>query len=414
MRRLFLGLLLLVGCDCGGSGPTNPGVFDASTPGDTCGSVRLTSYAAGATGWCEWNRTASFLPVFVRDGLTAAIAEPFNGSSYGGDEGESCGECWEVDTLGGTEVVMIHDLCPIAGNVPCNGSHFHFDLASEAGDALMAGGMDEGSARRVPCPVTGNIHAQVNDQNPTYLRVAFMNHRFPIRAAEIRGAGPGVSADNPYLPFERSGGAFEVSGPGRPLANGGTGLAIRLTSATGDVVESSVAIPSSGADGTTVDLGAQFANASGGVAVCRFTPPGDVYVDAWGGIPSVLWQINPWSGVSADEVSSGCASGSCVRVTGLAQWAGFHLYYRQAFPTTTFTTVTFRARVASGSTSVIAAPSNDGTRCTDTAFQVRTEFAEFTIPIASVCGGLAEINALTIQNTGPGVVMTIDDVRFVP
>jgi len=414
MRRFLLGLLLVVGCDCGDTGPADPSDFDASSPGDTCGSVRLTAYAAGTTGWCEWNRTASFLPVFVRDGLTAAIAEPFNGSSYGGAPGESCGECWEVDTLGGTEVVMIHDLCPVAGNAPCNGSHFHFDLASEAGDALMAGGMDEGSARRVPCPVNGNIHAQINDQNPTYLRVAFMNHRLPIRSAEIRGAGPGVAADNPFVAFVRSGGAFQVSGPGRPLANGGNGLVIRLTSVAGETVEGTIAIPASGANGTTVDLGAQFTSPGAAGPSCAFTPPGDIYVDAWGGIPSVLWQINPWGNATADETTSGCASGSCVRVSGLAQWTGFHLYYRQAFPTATFGSVTFKARVASGATTILAAPSNDGTRCTDTMFQVGTDFAEFTIPVGSVCGALSELNALTIQNTGAAAVLTIDDVRFLP
>src|SRR5512145_1699079 len=138
MRPVLL-FLLLAGCS---SGPSGPSDFDAAVPTDTCGSVRLTQYTASTGGWCEWNRSASFLPTFVRNGITAAIAEPFNGGSYGGESGEACGECWEVDTIAGTEIVMIHDLCPVAGNVPCNGSHFHFDLASEAGTALMAGGMD--------------------------------------------------------------------------------------------------------------------------------------------------------------------------------------------------------------------------------------------------------------------------------
>jgi len=417
MRPVFapLALVLAVACHSSRRGPS--GTYDASVPGDTCGSIRLTQYAASATGWCEWNRTATFLPVFVRDGLTAAVAEPFNGGSYGGASGESCGECWEVDTLGATRVVMIHDLCPVSGNVPCNGSHFHFDLASEAGSALMAGGMDEGSARRVPCPVTGNVHAQINDQNPTYLRVAFMNHRLPIRTAEVRGAGAGVAADNPYIAFERSGGAFHAFGPGRPLANGGGGLAVRLTTATGEVIESTVAIPASGASGTTVDLGAQFAGPGTPGATCRFVPPADIYVDGWGGIPSVTWQIDPWGAAENGffgETSSSCASGSCVRVADLDQWTGFHLYYRQSFPTSTFTSVSFKARVASGSGTILVAPSHDGTRCSDTTFSVTASYTEFTIPIASVCSGLTELNALTFQNSGASVDLTIDDVRFVP
>ena len=47
---------------------------DAGAPSDTCGSIRLTSYNAGTTGWCEFPRNASFLPTFVRNGLTGAIA----------------------------------------------------------------------------------------------------------------------------------------------------------------------------------------------------------------------------------------------------------------------------------------------------------------------------------------------------
>src|SRR5512138_3880223 len=67
----------------------------ASQPSDTCGSVRLTSYSASNGGWCEFDRSAPMLPDFVRQGLTLAIAEPWNGSSYGGANGEACGECWE-------------------------------------------------------------------------------------------------------------------------------------------------------------------------------------------------------------------------------------------------------------------------------------------------------------------------------
>ena len=66
-----------------------------------CGSVRLTSYNAGSQGWCEFPRNANFLPSFVRNGVTGAIAEPWNGSSYDGDPGEACGECWEIDTING-------------------------------------------------------------------------------------------------------------------------------------------------------------------------------------------------------------------------------------------------------------------------------------------------------------------------
>lgn len=408
-----LGFLL---ASCSTSGDSGFHGDAGPTPGDTCGSIRLTSYTASATGWCEFDRTQSFLPTFVRSGLTAAIAEPWNGGSYGGASGEACGECWEISTIHDTRVVMIHDLCPIAGNVPCNGSHFHFDLASEAGTALGAGGMDEGSARRVPCPVTGNAHIQVNDLNPNYLRAAFVNHRIPIRLAEVRGAGAGVGADNPWHPMERSGGAWQVSVSGSGVANGGTGFSIRLTSTQGEVVESSVVVPSSTANRTSVDLGVQLTDQASAGAMCSYMPPAGVFIDDFGGIPSVLWAINPWGAAENGDgiVSSPCVAGSCLRVPNLNQWTGFHLYYRQAFPTSTFTSLHVSLRTVSGSGMVTIAPSNDGVRCTETTVPVSTTYAETTIDLATVCTGMTEINGITFDNPGPSIGLLLDDVRFVP
>jgi hypothetical protein len=191
-------------CGDGSGGMTPPRDGGGVAPSETCGSVRLTSYNAGDTGWCEFPRNANFLPAFVRNGVTGAIAEPWNGSSYGGAAGESCGECWEIDTINGTEVVMIADLCPIEGNPLCAGRHFHIDLANEAAEAVGGGANDEGSARRVPCPVSGDVHVRVNNRNPSYLRIAPMNHRIPIRSIDFRGAGDGVAADNPWTPVQGS------------------------------------------------------------------------------------------------------------------------------------------------------------------------------------------------------------------
>jgi hypothetical protein len=119
-----------------------------------CGSVRLTSYEASDSGWCEFSINHAELPEFVRDQMTLAIAEPYNGSSYGGEPGEACGECWEIDTISATQVVMVNNLCPIEGNPLCAGGHFHFDLSQQAGAALGGGGLDAAVVRRVPCPVS--------------------------------------------------------------------------------------------------------------------------------------------------------------------------------------------------------------------------------------------------------------------
>lgn len=412
MRLRIVSLLLLAGCST--SSPEAPRIPDASVPGDTCGGIRLTSYAATAVGWCEWDRTLPFLPAFVRNGMTTAIAEPFDGGSYRGDPGESCGECWEIDTLSGTEVVMVHDLCPIQGNPICDGSYFHFDLADEAGAVLLVHGRNEGSARRVPCPVSGNVHVQVNDLNPGYLRAAFLNHRIPIRSVSLRGAGAGVATDNPWIPMVRSGGAFELDVGGRTLANGGTGIAIRLESAQGELLELPTPIPVGTANGTAIDLGAQLTDQVGASsATCRFYAPSDVYVDGYGGIDQVRWQFDGWSpAVVAAETSSGCAAGSCLHIDGIAQWSGFHLYYVQSFPTSDFSSLKLALRTASGSGSVLVAPSFEGATCTKTEVALTTAFTEVTLDLASLCTGTAAIDGITIQ-AADGLSLIVDDVRFV-
>ncbi|MBK8593388.1 MAG: hypothetical protein IPN77_30590 [Sandaracinaceae bacterium] len=229
---------------------------------------------------------------------------------------------------------MIADLCPIEGNPLCAGGHFHIDLANEAAEAVGGGANDEGSARRVPCPVSGNVHVRVNNRNPSYLRIAPMNHRIPIRSIDFRGAGDGVAADNPWTPVQRSGGAWHTVDAG-VLARGGSGVVLRFTSAQGEVIESTTIIPTTGGN-ENVDLGVQFTDqdpSSGGA--CEFIPPAVVYGEEFGGIDEMRWIINPWGAAEAGPhgpYDQDCFAGSsCLRVRDLDQWTGFHLYYRQEF-----------------------------------------------------------------------------------
>lgn len=413
----------LVAWSCGSSGtsPTNPrpdgGIAEA--PSDSCGSVRLTSYTASAQGWCEFPRNANFLPTFVRDGHTGAMAEPWNGSSYDGAPGESCGECWEIDTINGTEVVMMTDLCPIQGNPLCAGGHFHIDLALEAGEAVGGGANDEGSARRVACPVSGNIHLRANDRSVTYLRFAPMNHRIPVRTVEFRGAGAGVAADNPWIPARRSGGAWEAIREGGMLANGGTGVSFRFTSAQGEMVESTEVVPTTGSNGTNFDLGVQFndlAPTQGGA--CEFIPPAVVYGEEFGGIDAMRWIINAWG--AAENGPNGpydqdCFAGSsCLRIRDLDQWTGFHLYYRQEFPTNTFRTLTLQARTVSGPGRIQVTLSNEaGERCQGTFVDISETYTMVSLDLATVCSGMDGITSVTIDNPGADIGLLLDDVQFI-
>jgi EXPB1-like domain 1 len=393
----------------GATGGGGSGGAPVDPPSGTCGSVRLTSYTAGPRGWCEFDSTHSFLPAFVREGLTLAIAEPYNGSSYKGEPGEACGECWELDTLGGTRVVMVNNLCPIEGNPLCAGGHFHFDLSTEAGQALDAGGLDEGQARRVPCPVDGNAYVQINDRNEWgYLRLAFLNHRIPIRKAEYRAADGTTWRD-----VQRSGGAWHVLDDNETFAASGPGGVFRLTSAQGEVLEMPAVLGYDVPSGSTFDLGGQLTDQDppqGGA--CVFVPPAEVYGNGYGGIDQVRWTMNPWGDATASETTDGCYAGSCIRIDSLGQYNGLHIYYRQAFPSSTFSKLSLRIRALSGPGNIRVAASLEGERCTETTAEAGSEWSIVTIDLASTCGGLSNINAVTIDNPSDTKVLLLDDVMF--
>ncbi len=398
----------------GGSGAGRDPIIvpDEPVPGVTsnCGSVRLTQYWSTERGWCEFSNGSSVLPDFVRQGLTLAIAEPYSGSSYGGEPGEACGECWEIDGIGGSAVVMVHDLCPIEGNPLCAGGHFHFDLTPEAADAVQGGGLDEAVARRVPCPVTGNIHGEILDRNEWgYLRLQFINHRFPIRQAEYRA----VDGDA-WVPLRRSGGAWHVLDDHETFAEGSPGGVFRFTSPEGESAEGYEVLAYGVGVGDVFDTGAAFAVVEASGAACAFVPPGDVYDEGWGGIDQVRWAPNPWGDASASQITEGCAAGSasCVLMSDLGQWNGFHLYYRQAFPTSTFSRLSLGLRARSGGGELSVAPSNDGEECEPTLVEVGDEWVEVEIDVAEVCASLEALNAVTVSNRSPAMDLLVDEVRY--
>jgi hypothetical protein len=420
VRRLAVLLFSILAGTCGtreseedsGGGTTDIIVPDEPAPGVAagCGSVRLTAYEASDSGWCEFSDTHAILPEFVQQRMTLAIAEPYNGSSYAGESGEACGECWEIDTISATQVVMVNNLCPIEGNPLCAGGHFHFDLSQEAAAVLGGGGLDAALTRRVPCPVSGNIHAQLNDRNEWgYVRLAFINHRFPIRTAEYRAAD-----GEEWVPVQRSGGAWHVVDDNTTFADSGPGGVFRFTSPTGESVEgSSVLTPDVGVD-QIFDTGAQFAESEPEGTSCEFVPPGDVYDEEWGGIDQVRWACNPWGAADCSETTEGCAEGSdsCVLIRNLEQWDGFHIYYRQSFPTSTFSRLSLQLRTRSGGGEVVVAPSNEGERCAETTVSVSSEWAPIEIDVAASCTQLAELNALTLSNQTETMDVLVDEICY--
>src|SRR5262249_47036612 len=185
-------------------------------------------------------------------------------------------------------------------NPVCAGSFFHFDLAHEAAVQLdyLDAGIIEAFARRVSCPVDGNISAVVRDGNPGFIRFALAGVRVAISAVEYHGSGPGVSGANPWTAMYRDGGAWAATGD---IERGGTGVAVRITSAQGQTVTSGVTIAPTGPFPRAVDLGVQVddrAPPSGPTCDWTVPPP---YVDGFGGIDQVRWKYTSFTANSIDD-----------------------------------------------------------------------------------------------------------------
>jgi hypothetical protein len=141
-------------------------------------------------------------------------------------------------------------------------------------------------------------------------------------------------------------------------------------------------------------------------------PPALVYGDGYGGIDEVRWAINIWGGAKATETTDGCYSGSCLLVEPLGQWEGLHLYYRQAFPTSTFSSLSLRLKAASGGGNIVVAPSHEGARCNETTALVGAEWTQINVNVSAACTGLSQLNGVTLDNPGNPMALMIDDVRF--
>jgi expansin (peptidoglycan-binding protein) len=399
----------------GGGDKTNDNSNDNTNVNTTvdpeCNTARVTYYTASDRGWCGFSRNLEILPQFVRDGMTFAMAEPWNGGSYGGDPGEGCGECWEISNSWATQVVMMHDLCPIEGNPVCAGEILHFDLSSETAEAIQSEGSAAIVARPVPCPVSGNIHTSIGDWNEWgYHKVSFVNHRIPVRRASIR-----AHPDGPWIALERSGGRWTVLEGPEP--GDGQGVVYRLESAQGEVVESTNVLPFTAVDPNgedlVFDIGVQFEDLEPAPGVCEFEPPGLVYGDDWGGIPGVKWMPNPWGDTQVSETSEGCHGGSasCLRVDHMGLGQGMHIYIWQPFPPAAFTALTVWARTLQGTSPLALGPSHDGDICGETEVEVGPEWEAITIPLSPACDGMPVLSSVTLHH-GSGEPLLLDDIAF--
>ena len=377
---------------------------------DGCSSVRMTQYGASERGWCGFDRTHPVLPEFVREGMTVAIAEPYNGSTYGGEPGEACGECFEVSTTFATTLVMVHDLCPIEGNPICAGSYFHFDVSNETAEALGGGWLGEAALRRVPCAVTDNIYIYITARNEYgYLQLSFFNHRFPIRKVEYSALDSDV-----WQPMERCLARWCLDNDTATFSDDGPGGVFRLTSAAGETIESTNVLTYSVPEGADFDTGIQFEAVTPATGTCEFTPPGDVYDDEWGGIDGVTWEPNTWGETTLSEIENNCAndSGSCLLLDNF-EGSGLHITYRHVFPVDTFETLSLAMRTVSGAGVVQVAPRTEDARCSVSTFaDVAETWSSVTIDLAESCPDTDDIHGLTISLPSGALDVVVDEIFF--
>jgi len=402
------------GDDAGGSGDGGGAPSDAGGVAMGCGPARLTYYDVVGAGACEVMDVPAALPRIARDGLTAAMAEPWWGGSSGGDPAEACGECWEITTASATRTVVITDLCPIAGNPVCAGDFFHFDVARAAATELgyLTAGIVEADVRRVPCPVDGNIFAIVRDANPYFLRVTFGDARIGIHAVDYRGAGAGVAATNPWTAMHRDSGAWAVTGSGGELARGGTGVVLRLTSSQGQVVESTAIVSTTSAPLTAVDLGVQVDDLAPPTGpACTWRVP-DPYVDGLGGIERVRWSEGGWGGGTTDVAATAdCRAGTCISVAGLDGWGGLQLLYHEQFAWAGLTRLSLWARAPSEVPLQLKVIGDAD--CTPVDFMAGPAYSQVTVDLATACAGVSRVQTVQLQlMRATAGSFTVDDVVF--
>jgi expansin (peptidoglycan-binding protein) len=153
--------------------------YDAGTePG------RITYYEQSGNGACD-------IPQNEWPEYTAALDE----NHFLG--GMACGATVRITNRDKAIVVMIVDLCPVAGNEQwCSGDLTHFDLGGEAAFGQLEpplSGVKEVEFQWLPAPVGDTpVKLRFKDGiNPWWVAIEVLNHRYPIARLEIKNPQTG-------------------------------------------------------------------------------------------------------------------------------------------------------------------------------------------------------------------------------
>jgi len=378
-----------------------------------------TIQAGAERGACGFGRVTGLMPDTYRNLRRVAVSTMLydGGLSGGGAGAEACGECVEITRAGVTTLAMVTDWCDPAGGPPCApGVTSAVAYEAVSMDHTLSGS-DLASYRAVPCPGAATMRVALDASSflPGFIRLRVYSHRIGLRHVELRGAGPGVSATNPWTSMARSlSNGWDLTGP--DVRRGGTGVQLRLTSVHGQVIESPaiVALTAMNDD----DLLVQFDDRRAIGATCDWQPLRTIYDDALGSAFVGTWAAATWrtTAVSATldpTVTLGCRQGNCLRVSTTANFGGVSFQYSGAQPVATSPTLDFWILPGSSAATyaVSAAPG-----CTTVPYAATSaSWSHVTIDLAAACPSGTRLQSLFIYRTnGAATDFMLDDVRLLP
>jgi expansin (peptidoglycan-binding protein) len=146
-----------------------------------CKEGRITYYK----GW-EKGGACSFGAPHSKTGAGYVFGAAPNEAFYAG--GARCGECYELVGPRGAIRVMITDLCPVKGNVPCIGDMDHFDLTQPTFPYLADPtlGVANVTYRLVACDVSGPVRVYVREGSSVWwCSLTVINHRVGIAELDV-------------------------------------------------------------------------------------------------------------------------------------------------------------------------------------------------------------------------------------
>ncbi len=381
--------------DAGGSSADAGGDAGGGIPPLACYDATAARYTPFGGEACGFDAFASSMPALYANGFRAAV-DPnyFAGGSQMLPLGVSagCGECLEVTGPNGTAVFIVTDQDPMPFSSP------FIDLDAAQSPSIIPDGVSGVSVRPVACPFDDTLKLFVEPGSSSFfVSLTPFAGRLGVRSLEMRGAGAGVSGDNPWVTLARTtANAFQAA-PAQDPRSGGTGIEVRITSSEEEVLVPGVVFPLTG--GLVVDLGTQFQLAPRPAPICDWLEPRNVFVDGLGGVNGdfdPLWQIGGTSLSETIDSSNLPAAVSESIDAVLGAFTGPIFFHPFGVDRRSGGTLSFWALSTVGGGNLMPIASGTGFTCPLEKVSLASTWTLFNVPIG--CTPVANITQVFFQN----------------